>query len=288
MHKSCPCYMLWGFIKKNFKFIVLLLLILALGIYNIYSIKSMEREVKKTINQYDDSMKNIEAKIKEKDQDLINEFYKLRLDWTNEKIELESKKGEVGREIDKIYIYGGAFIILGSLGIWTRLKQIIEKSVEDFTGEDIRTIQSIMNQHKKEAKIKKSSRILMLAEEDEINQQTKLFLNNMGFKHITTKNINDLSSEEDYDLIFINNEEGNIAEQDKDLKREVGNIVKKYGKDSLYFYYNKNIGLNLYYDGIKKNFANSEFTLYGRLIETFWAYDKLPSSTKPTAKSSSY
>ncbi|WP_026895714.1 NARF domain-containing protein [Clostridiisalibacter paucivorans] len=284
MHKSCPCYSLWGFIKKNFKFIILLLLVLVFSIYNIYSIKSMEREVKDTINEYDATMEDINTKIEEKDQELINEFYKLRLDWTNEKIALETKKGEVGRDIYRIYIYGGVFIMLGSLGIWTRLKQIIEKIVEDFTGEDIRTIQSIMNEHKKEVKIKKSSRILMLAEENEINQQTKLFLYNMGFKHITTKNINNKSSEEDYDLIFINNEDGNIAKQDKDLEREVGNIVKKYGKDTLYFYYNKNIRLDLHYDGIKKNFANSEFTLYERLIETLWAYDKLSFTVKTTAE----
>lgn len=283
MHKSCPCYRLGGVIKKNFKFIILLLLVLALGIYNIYSIKSMEREVKNTINKYNAAMEDINTKIEEKDQDLINEFYKLRLDWTNEKIELENKKGEVGRDIDRIYVHAAAFLVITTIFggiIWTNIERIVKERVHEEIGEKIKikkeVIENIIDEKDKEKNIKLNKSILLIAKEKKANENVKKFLEKMEFKKIKTSLIDDntLCENEKIDLVFINNFNGNIADNENNLKEEVEKIVRKYGKERVYFYYNeKRLMLNYY--GIKKNFANSEFTLYGNLIETLLTYDKL-------------
>ncbi len=279
MEKQCPCCKLMR--SKNWKYIIILMLFIVFSIYNIYAINQVDKRIAQTIDGYQQSITDIETELKGQNKDLMTEFYKLRLDWTNEKIRLETKKSYVEGELFRIQVYGVVFLTITSIfggtmwsGIKTRVDNAVAKVIENEVKVKKNIIENIIDEKDKERKVKLEKKILMVSRDEESNEEVKSFLDSMGFKYIFTKKIEDISVEEKYHLIFLNNKDGNI-EKDKDgIKQIAEKISNKYGKDKLYFYYN-NEGLHLNYKNIKLNYCNSEFTLYRNLIDTLLVADNI-------------
>lgn len=262
--------------------ILLLFFVLIIG-YNFYYIDNYYTKIQSRLDKYDETINDIEGKLKNENYDLMIEFYKLRLDWTNEKIKLEAEQGYVEGEIHRIYIYGGAFILiitlLGGL-IYKNAETYIENKVFKGIKEKLEVkkdlIEDVIEDKVKELQVISEKKILMLAENPDKNKEVKSFLNKMEFKHLDTKKLDDKHNKKNYDLIFINNKDGNIVEKndDKNLKDYVKEVVSIYGEDKVYFYYN-NTEVRFPNNGIKCNHANSKFTLYRQLVDTLIVSDKI-------------
>lgn len=242
--------------------------------HNTYNIEKMDEQLQSRINKYEQAILNIETSLKDQDKDFMNEFYKLRLDWTNEKIELEAKKGSVDREIYKIYVFATAFMIIGSLGIFATLRSAINRSmyehISSLTKENKEIIKEIIKNNREEEELKREKEILILAQEEDSNKKLEMFLESMGFKNITVQIWNDIINFEDYHLVILNREDDIFG------WKKAEEIVKDNSNIKFFDYVvNKD---NWMKDNRIKNVlnrSNSQITLYRNLLETLKICDKI-------------
>lgn len=262
--------------------IFLIILFLSLTTYNTHTIETIEKRVQETIDKHETAFRDIETRLKDQNKDLMTEFYKLRLDWTNEKIELETKKGYVDRQIFRIYVIAGAFVLFGSIGIWNTLQSAVKKSVyehiSNLTEENKEVIQKIIECNREEQRIKNEKRILLLAKEEASNKDIEVFLQNMGFEKIMPKVISKSADYNGYDLVLLNRIDDRFHKDD--AKRIVEN-----NPNVKFFDYVSSDDNRM---GSKKenvlNYANSQITLYGHLLDTLIISEKIRPPKKATAK----
>lgn len=140
--------------------------------------------------------------------------------------------------------------------------------VSEKIGEETNRIELMINASKKEEQLKNEKNILVISQNDEEEKEIQRLLK--PFKKITTiKTIDDIKELNQYDVIFFNDINGNI--KDEDMKK----IINRNSNDkAVYFYFNKRnirdpkINKMFRYEGNENiNFAKSNTTLYGNLID---------------------
>ncbi|MDD4354019.1 MAG: hypothetical protein PHN56_06205 [Candidatus Nanoarchaeia archaeon] len=174
-----------------------------------------------------------------------------------------------------IVIYGGSFTLLGLLiGIFVVYKKSVsfankksEEIIEKFFNEKKEQFIKLVKDSEIESTLKRTKKILLLSINSTESKQLFDFCSKLDFANIINTeiadfdNINENKYLQEADVIVINNIHKSIS--DDDLLK-ILNAFPKCKNSFLYY----GIQNNKLFGFKNINFANSEFTLYARIMET--------------------
>lgn len=183
----------------------------------------------------------------------------------------ENYKGEITNELKKydniLYImvgFGGISLI--SLYVWSKqyiqgkFKELYDKVFD----ENAEKFEQLIQNHDVEHLLKTTKRILVLSLNVEEQTTIKKFLKQSDLeqlKYLVQDNHFDKKKLTEYDLVIINNAKNTY--NDEALKLILSNL---HGYKNLAVYYGAYKPMLAHYSNI--NFANTEFSLYARMMET--------------------
>lgn len=196
---------------------------------------------------------------------------------TNLDNKFTTQSNEINKQNSIIYIVFGVFVVIGGgscffgIGyIKTFIKNKIEDKISGIVEEQKDKIIQIIKDVDTENIIKENSKILVLSPNQETDEKTKILftkkfndIKEVNFMALQNENDIDNLSTEITDLIIIND----INNDNKFAENIIDGLIKKYQDYKTCFLYYGVQNPRLF---SKKNinFANSEFTLYSRIIET--------------------
>ncbi|MCT4605541.1 MAG: hypothetical protein N4A64_05435 [Marinisporobacter sp.] len=252
--------------KKGLLFLVLLLVVVSIYAgFEIYNQKKINEDLEAKIK----NITKLESVLKNKDSDFMEEFYKLRIDWTNEKIELETKKGNVDRELYRIVCIVIAAALVGPLFGWTYIKEKIDRSVREIVGnriamltdKDIIIVKQVIEAYEKEIDLQENSTIVVVYTEEKEKSKIQKVMDK--FKKVEFEKFRDIKE--------INVSEKNLilfCNIPKDHDEEVINFINSNEVNCFYFHEDNKLETQTIRDTRKPKFANTVNTLYVRIIES--------------------
>lgn len=190
------------------------------------------------------------------------------------KAEYQKSQNDLTKEIDEKYkdvrnifamililgipssLYG---IYLMFWGIKKKVNQSIAEKIETIVEQKREDIIKLIQTQKFERRIKETKKIIVISENEESQEQIKSTMETFQFKNVIYRINKTYDNLPDYDLIIINNCDGEFKQED------VTNIINYAEDDDVCFvaYTTKQLDRNP-----KLNFANSKFTLYHSILTT--------------------
>ncbi len=172
--------------------------------------------------------------------------------------------------LDFIAIGVGGFTLFSLFGFWQKVKVMAKKKIEErfdvILQEKKSQLIKIIDGHDDEEKLKKSKIIRIITSEDSDSTFLVSFFRKFGFKNVDIMDVGNeyspIPSTDNYDLLFLNREEGNSPLNDKISGRYIDDLPK----DSIVFSFGKFI--KSYNESAKKRFASATnwSQLYGNLV----------------------
>lgn len=224
-------------------------------------------------------------------QDSADLYYRIKLlESSKESIndQLKNKfdeyKNSNDRQMNPLYIVSMVVIILAGLGMtgyFTYMKKyvnsIVTKRIACIIEEKKNQIVELIRNYEYESILKREKKILLLSANPSENMQLSDFCSKFDFSNVKNividnfKNIETNTTIKESDVIVINNIKKTI--NDEDLKR-IFDFFSDYKNSFIYYgIYNSILA------GLKNvNFANSDFTLYSRILETLKTHNILSKS----------
>lgn len=209
-----------------------------------------------------------------KDKVSILEGQKENLDKRFENLEkgIENKLYDFKKEADAnkwiLYILNGVAVLLPvyliAFGIKKTVVQVFEEKIAKFLDNEKDKLMQLIQNQDIELMLKKEKKILFLSLNVNETNTIKQFVGKLDFKknsyQVIDSNYNFVTLNE-YNIIVINNAKDGFSSE---LLSQTLESVTAY--NSLVVYFGKYKGVLDQYQNI--NFANSEFTLYARIMET--------------------
>jgi hypothetical protein len=172
--------------------------------------------------------------------------------------------------LDWIAIGVGGLTFLSLYGFWQRVKSMAEKKIEErfevILQEKKEQLIKIIDSHDDEEKLKRTKRLRIIIDENSDPSFLLSFFKKFDFKHVEIIDVNEqfdmTLQDDDYDILFLNREEGNSPLSDVMSKKFISNL----SKDSIVFSFGQFV--HNYDDKAKKRFAAATnwSQLYGNLI----------------------
>ncbi len=227
---------------------------------------------KSDTGKFETKMAEIEKKVNalEFNRGNLKEFFNNGVD--TKKTELDAKFNDVKSAVIVLSILALAGI-LGTCFVYfvelpKKAKQIFTEKMGELLNEEKATIVNLIRDYEVENRLSKEKSILVISSNSENNSKIKDFLKrSLGFKTVSTVLFNDNSIElnekmKNSNVVFFNNIANSL---DSNFMKNVLTEFKDY--NTCFVYYGS--GFNSELVGFRNiNFANSEFTIYARIIET--------------------
>lgn len=190
------------------------------------------------------------------------------------KAEYQKSQNDLAKDIDEKYkdiknlftmililgipssLYG---IYLMFWGIKKRVNQSISEKIETIVEQKREDIIKLIQSQKFERRLKENKKIIVISENEESQEEIKNTIETFKFKNVIYRINKSYDSLPEYDLIIINNCDGEFKQED------VTDIIDSADNDDVCFvgYTTKQLDRNP-----KLNFANSKFTLYHNILMT--------------------
>ncbi|MGV3698276.1 NARF domain-containing protein [Flavobacterium sp.] len=190
------------------------------------------------------------------------------------KAEYQKSQNDLAKDIDEKYkdvrnlfamililgipssLYG---IYLMFWGIKKKVNQSIADKIETIVEQKREDIIKLIQSQKFERRLKETKKIIVISENEESQEEIKSTIETFKFKNVIYRINKSYDSLPEYDLIIINNCDGEFKQED------VTDIISSTDNDDVCFvaYTTKQLDRNP-----KLNFANSKFTLYHNILTT--------------------
>lgn len=190
------------------------------------------------------------------------------------KAEYQKSQNDLAKDIDEKYkdvrnlfamililgipssLYG---IYLIFWGIKKKVNQSISEKIETIVEQKREDIIKLIQSQKFERRLKETKKIIVISENEESQEEIKNTIETFKFKNVIYRINKSYDSLPEYDLIIINNCDGEFKQED------VTDIIDSADNDDVCFvgYTTKQLDRNP-----KLNFANSKFTLYHNILTT--------------------
>jgi|GEM_PF-1007755 len=190
------------------------------------------------------------------------------------KAEYQKSQNDLAKDIDEKYkdvrnlfamililgipssLYG---IYLAFWGIKKKVNQSIAEKIETIVEQKREDIIKLIQSQKFERRLKETKKIIVISENGNSQEEIKKTIETFKFKNIIYRINKSFDTLPEYDLIIINNCDGEFKQDD------VTNIINSNDDDDVCFvaYTSKQLDRNS-----RLNFANSKFTLYHNILTT--------------------
>jgi sugar-specific transcriptional regulator TrmB len=254
---------------KKFSFVIIGILFSA-NIYSQNNAKYLVQDSSKLYNRIDkieQFQENTLGKIENKSSELDNKFTKLEQDLKNDNNYMKTL----------LWIFGSITVLGLIVGLYSVYKnaikfanQKIEEKLDKFFEDKKHQFIDLIRKNETETFLKQNKKILLLSGEQSENERIIKQFKKFDFTNVKNtviaefENIKSNSLLKESDVIVINNKSKVISDENLDK------LLKSFTdfRNSFIYYGTFNNQLS----GMENvNFANSEFTLYARIIETIKA-----------------
>jgi len=177
--------------------------------------------------------------------------------------EIDEKYKDVKNLFTMILILGIPSTLYGVYlmfwGIKKKVNQAIAVKIETIVEQKREDIIKLIQSQEFERRLKDNKKIIVISENDEAQKEIKNTIETFNFKNVVYRVKKSYKSLPDYDLIIINNCDGEFVQED------VNEIINSTQDEDACFvaYTTKQLERNP-----KLNFANSKFTLYHNIISS--------------------
>ena len=216
--------------------------------------------------KYEHFAKGIELKLDSKKIDIDGGNNDLKKDFNDKVNELNSK----------IMLFGILSTIFGLIGIssilggYFRAKKYADKLFQEKVAKAIstneKTLLGMVEDYDLESNFKKNKLIYVINKNRNDNHKMKKIIDDFEFNNVKITTLDDLDNS-DPDLIVLNNH----TVEEKIETKEIIKLAENYTDATCFLYFgtfNRDLA-----DKPRFNFANSEFTLYPRIMETLKVQD---------------
>jgi len=279
-------------------YIKLILISIFLNIFCILVCGINSRVVYAAPNSINETMSKEEImdkyyELKKDNQELIEKYDKLSHAWSDEKIEIEKKKESVDDSVFEIITIGSTIVIvltsIYGMSLWVIIKHIndkVKKTVAEKAKVEIKHIEKMVGDCKREEKLKKEKKILIISKNKEVEnllENSNLLNQFKKVKMAILGNRIDSLGLAEYDVILFNDINGDFTNNEiKEMIRknhtkdtvyftdyEMNEMIRKNSNENaVYFYFNKKAGR--YFNSERSdntNFAKSNSTFVENLID---------------------